>query len=256
MGVEALGARHGATLVSPCSGAPARRPARLPVPQPASARTPWPTVSTQQRAGEHGGAARLDRHGRPPLPPASPPESGAPSRSGSPPPTPSEPAPTTAAGLPRWLSPASLAGEAYAPSPFSLAEEGAFTVRSAPNVSRALRVSPGRWPSATVCNRRPLPSCRDDADWRPPVLPGRRRLRRSASGPQYSGGLPIPRSGSLASAPPLRSTQSPIFSNVAICSPCQTASTQRQAGGFESAGHSSHRPRAARRPRLRELSRV
>jgi hypothetical protein len=51
MQVKALEARHGATHVSPCSGAPARRPARLPVSRPASARTPRPAASTQQRVG-------------------------------------------------------------------------------------------------------------------------------------------------------------------------------------------------------------
>jgi len=70
MQVEALEARQGAIPVSPCSGAPARRLARLPIPQLASLRTPWLTVSTPQRAGDGGGAARLDRHGSPPLPSA------------------------------------------------------------------------------------------------------------------------------------------------------------------------------------------
>jgi len=206
MGVEALAARHWATLVSkPCAGAPARPPARLPVSRPPSARTAWPTVSTDQRVGEHGGAARLDRHSRPLVPPPA----AAPKSSDAP--IPSEPAPPRQQGSPRWLSPLSLAREAYDLSTLSLAFEGPCTAPPAQNASRALLVPPGSWPATTLCNRRQSFYLSDGADRRPPVLPGRRRLRCSAGGPTSFGDLPSPGLGPLAAAPPLRLTP-PTFS--------------------------------------------
>jgi hypothetical protein len=78
MQVGALVAHHGTTVVSPSSGAPTSRPARLPVPRSAPARTLWPTVSAQQRVGDHKAAlacaerspfvSRLARMSAPPCP--------------------------------------------------------------------------------------------------------------------------------------------------------------------------------------------
>jgi hypothetical protein len=205
MQVEALVAHHGATVVSSSSGVPARRPARLPVSRPASSPTPWRAVSTQQRVGDHAGAARLDRHDRPPLPaPAAAPES-------SDAPTPSEPAPQRQQCSPRWLSPPSLADEVQGPSTLSPAFEGSCTAPAAHNASGSL-TSPNREFAISDCvNPASVAPLCDGANRRLPALPGRRRLRRSASGPPYSGGLPIPSSGPLAAAPPLR-TMPPTFS--------------------------------------------
>ncbi len=110
-----------------------------------------------------------------------------------------------------WLSPPSLAREAYDPSTLSQAFEGSCTSPAAPNVSGALLVPPGRWPSAIVCDRRPSFYLSDGATQRPPALPGWRRLRCSAGGPTSFGDLPSPGLGPLAAAPPLR-PMPPTFS--------------------------------------------
>ncbi len=119
------------------------------------------------------------------------------------PPKPSEPAPPRQQGSPRWLSPPTLPGEAEGPSTLSQAFEGSCTAPATHNASGHLLVPPGRWPSATLCNRRLSFYLSDGAKWRPPALPGRRRLRCSASGPMSFGDLPSPGLGPLATAPPL-----------------------------------------------------
>ena len=125
--------------------------------------------------------------------------------------TPSEPAPPWQQGSPRWLSPPTLRSEAYDASTLSQAFEGSCTAPTTHNAPGHLPVPPGRWPSATVCNRRPSFYLSDGADQRPPTLPGRRRLRCSASGPMSFGDLPRPGLGSLVAAPPLR-PMPPTFS--------------------------------------------
>ena len=168
MQVEVLEARHGATFVLPCSGAPARRPARLPVPRPASARTPWPAVSTQQRVGDHGGAARFDPHGRRPLPsPSAAPESS------DAVPTPSEPAPPRQPGSPRWLSPSSLAREVLRPFDAFPGVRGVMHIAAGPqsfpglaSPTRELAGSDSVQPASVVLSlrrRRPAP---DRFPWR------------------------------------------------------------------------------------------
>lgn len=63
MQVEALAARRGVSLDSPCSDAPVRRPDRLRVSRLASARTALAALLAPEGPGDHGGAARLDPHG-------------------------------------------------------------------------------------------------------------------------------------------------------------------------------------------------
>jgi len=198
MQVGALVAHQGTTVVSPSSGVPARRPARLPILQLAPARTPWPTVPTQQRVSDHGGAARLDRHGRPPLP------APAVALDSSNDPTPSEPAPQRQQCSPRWLSLPSLAHEVQGPSTLFPAFEGSCTASTAPNASGSL-ASPDRELAISDCVKTAsVAHLCDGANRRPPALPGRRRLRCSAGGPTSFGDLPSPGLGSLAAAPPLR----------------------------------------------------
>ena len=205
MQVGSLVADHGTTVVSPSSGAPARRLARLPVLQLAPARTLWPTVPTRQRVGDHGGAARLDQPGRSPLPaPAAASES-------SDVPTPSEPAPQRQQCSPRWLSLPSLAHEVQGPSTLSPAFEGSCTAPTAGNASGSLAV-PDRVLAISDCvMTASVAHLCDGANRRPPALPGRRRLRCSAGGPTSFGDLPSPGLGPLAAAPPLR-PMPPTFS--------------------------------------------